>query len=100
MFLVSLARSCAFVLAFILAFSCLAVFASSNMPLQVPFLLLAQRPRPFELVESYAGSHFFDKWDYETIDDPTHGFTDYLSRDEAFRRNMRCVSEDLQRCFR
>ncbi|KAJ7212052.1 concanavalin A-like lectin/glucanase domain-containing protein [Mycena pura] len=34
----------------------------------------------WHLTQSYAGSNFFDGWDFWDTDDPTHGVVDYLSQ--------------------
>ncbi|KAF7306514.1 GH16 domain-containing protein [Mycena indigotica] len=35
---------------------------------------------PWQLTQSYAGSNFFDGWDFWDTDDPTHGTVQYVSR--------------------
>ena len=35
----------------------------------------------YELTESYQASTFFNGWNFETFDDPTHGTVDYSTND-------------------
>lgn len=42
----------------------------------------------FSIQDTYIGQDFFDKWDFETADDPTHGRTNYVDEETAKRTNL------------
>lgn len=42
----------------------------------------------FSLKDSYVGQDFFDRWDWETFDDPTHGRVNYVDQTTATQRNL------------
>eukprot|EP00931_Biecheleriopsis_adriatica_P048497 TRINITY_DN28016_c0_g1_i1.p1 TRINITY_DN28016_c0_g1~~TRINITY_DN28016_c0_g1_i1.p1 ORF type:complete len:456 (+),score=85.87 TRINITY_DN28016_c0_g1_i1:70-1368(+) len=42
----------------------------------------------YELVERYVGPNFFEKWAFFTGPDPTHGFVDFQSYDEAWAEGI------------
>jgi len=43
---------------------------------------------PWKLVNSYAGTNFFDDWTFWTLADPTHGIVDYIDEDTARSNNL------------
>lgn len=46
----------------------------------------------FNLIDSFQGQSFFDNFNFITYDDPTHGFVDYVSREEAFNSGFAKVN--------
>jgi hypothetical protein len=42
----------------------------------------------FALKDEYRGRDFYDRWNWETFDDPTHGRVDYISRETSQSRNL------------
>jgi hypothetical protein len=44
--------------------------------------------RGYTLNQSYVGSSFFDNFNFYTGDDPTHGYVDFISSEEAIEREM------------
>jgi beta-glucanase (GH16 family) len=46
------------------------------------------------LKETYAGPTFFDKFTYFTDPDPTNGYVDYVSKDEANSLNLTYTGND------
>lgn len=53
------------------------------------------QPAPqFKLVDLYQGKTFFDGWNFDTFDDPTHGLVKYQSREDAFSKNLAFVQDD------
>jgi len=53
-----------------------------------------QDSRNFTLTDSMEGASFFDKWNFMTFDDPTHGLVKYVDRDTAFNLGLAYVRED------
>lgn len=45
----------------------------------------------FALKSVYSGDSFFSRFRYEAIPDPTHGFVNYVSKDESASRNLTWV---------
>ena len=43
---------------------------------------------PWSLVDTYAGSTFFDNWLFWNYDDPTHGTVEYVSESDAWSNNL------------
>jgi len=46
------------------------------------------RTGSYEKIESYVGGDFFSKWNFFSNPDPTHGFTDYVDREDAFSSGL------------
>jgi hypothetical protein len=44
----------------------------------------------FYLKDQWRGNDFFQGWNWETENDPTHGRVNYVSQDEAIYRNLAC----------
>ncbi|KAI0072658.1 hypothetical protein K474DRAFT_1667552 [Panus rudis PR-1116 ss-1] len=42
----------------------------------------------FVLKDTYIGEDFFNRWRWETFDDPTHGRVNYVNRDMAVAKNL------------
>jgi len=53
-----------------------------------------QDSRNFTLTDSAEGADFFDKWQFMTFDDPTHGLVTYVDKDTAFNTGLAYVRED------
>ncbi|KAI0786692.1 concanavalin A-like lectin/glucanase domain-containing protein [Abortiporus biennis] len=47
----------------------------------------------FVLKDSYVGWDFFNGWNWETFDDPTHGRVDYVDKNTAMQQNLSYDSE-------
>ncbi|KAF8329334.1 concanavalin A-like lectin/glucanase domain-containing protein [Cantharellus anzutake] len=47
----------------------------------------------FRLVEEHSGSSFFDKWTFFTGADPTNGFVNYVSKDDALSSGLAYVDQ-------
>jgi len=48
----------------------------------------------FFLRDINIGHDFFEKWNFETIDDPTHGRTNYVDKQTAINNNLSFATED------
>ena len=46
----------------------------------------------FILEDNYYGNTFFNHFNFVTYDDPTHGFVDYVSKNEAFGMGLARVN--------
>jgi len=44
--------------------------------------------------DEYSGPSFFDRWDFFTGDDPTHGIVNYTTKDDAFASGLAYVRDD------
>jgi len=53
-----------------------------------------QDNRTFTLTDSAEGATFFDKWNFVTFDDPTHGLVNYVDHDTAFNTGLAYVRDD------
>lgn len=42
----------------------------------------------FVLKDRYVGHDFFEGWNWETFDDPTHGRVNYVTQDTAVASNL------------
>jgi len=42
----------------------------------------------FQLKDKWVGKDFFQGWNWETEDDPTHGRVNYLNQADALARNL------------
>ncbi|KZT66401.1 glycoside hydrolase family 16 protein [Daedalea quercina L-15889] len=47
----------------------------------------------YVLADKYVGNDFFNHWAWESIDDPTHGRVNYVSKSSAHRANLSFASE-------
>jgi len=54
----------------------------------------ARQSRTFTLTDNYEGQSFFDNFEFDTFNDPTHGLVDYVSRDDAFGAGLAYVRDD------
>eukprot|EP00043_Microstomoeca_roanoka_P001225 m.31634 g.31634 ORF g.31634 m.31634 type:complete len:345 (+) comp10701_c0_seq2:165-1199(+) len=59
-----------------------------SSPLQTSWTKTEATTKPFRLVDDYEGSNFFPAFDFEAIADPTHGFVDYVSENEANKSGL------------
>ncbi|KAG5637031.1 hypothetical protein H0H81_006026 [Sphagnurus paluster] len=59
-----------------------------------PFLVYANTARAYCLKDNYVGSTFFDKWRWETLDDPTHGRVNYIDKWSAQAGNLSYASSN------
>lgn len=54
------------------------------------FFVLSSVEGKYNLVANFSGDSFFDNWNFETANDPTHGFVDY--QNEAVSRQKGYIS--------
>ncbi|KIJ49472.1 glycoside hydrolase family 16 protein [Sphaerobolus stellatus SS14] len=57
----------------------------------IPFTRGIDIPFPFVLTDTYIGNDFFNKFEFMTIDDPTHGRVNYVSKEEAIQKGLASV---------
>ncbi|KAI9924860.1 hypothetical protein ASPWEDRAFT_740224 [Aspergillus wentii DTO 134E9] len=51
-------------------------------------------PLEYKLVDTYAGTSFFDQFDYFSAEDPTHGFVHYVDRSVAENLNLTYATDE------
>ena len=51
-------------------------------------ILIPSVSAAFRLKDLYTGHDFFNRWKWETFDDPTHGRVNYVDRDTARNKNL------------
>jgi len=51
-------------------------------------------PQSYAIKDTFIGSDFFDYWNWETFDDPTHGRVNYVDQDTAKNSNLSFSSDD------
>lgn len=61
---------------------------ASCLFLAVSLIVSASSAFKFCLQETHVGSDFFEKWDFDTEDDPTHGRTNYVDMQTARDTNL------------
>lgn len=44
--------------------------------------------------KTYQGANFFDEWDFYSGQDYTHGYVDYLTKEQAFTKGLAYVTEE------
>ncbi|KAF8651592.1 hypothetical protein AX16_004682 [Volvariella volvacea WC 439] len=49
---------------------------------------------PYTLQDSYQGDDFFNKWDFFSYPDPTHGRVNYQTKEDAIRKGLAYVRDD------
>ncbi|KIJ68156.1 glycoside hydrolase family 16 protein [Hydnomerulius pinastri MD-312] len=68
----------------------------------VPFLVLAEAAYAqllqawtgqYVLNVSYVGQDFLDGFNFQTMDDPTHGYVNYVDQDTALQKNLTYVTD-------
>jgi hypothetical protein len=53
----------------------------------------------FYLKDQWSGNDFYHGWNWETIDDPTHGRVNYVSLEEAQSKNLTSGTPLRTVCF-
>ncbi|KAG8726487.1 hypothetical protein FRC12_023359, partial [Ceratobasidium sp. 428] len=51
-------------------------------------------PKAFKIVDQYAGSNFFDGWDFFSEHDPTNGNVNYQAKSDAIAKKLAYVEPD------
>jgi hypothetical protein len=65
------------------------MFATRLTVLVVALLAVVEIARAsFALKETFKGDDFYDKWNWETFNDPTHGRVDYVTMKHAKNANL------------
>ncbi|KAG9123007.1 hypothetical protein FRC07_000359 [Ceratobasidium sp. 392] len=55
---------------------------------------IVRRAKTYKIVDQYAGSKFFDGWDFFNEHDPTNGNVNYLAKADAIAKNLAFVEPD------
>jgi len=56
--------------------------------------LTKKQSTTYNLIDEASGATFFDKWNFMTFDDPTHGTVTYVDADTAFSQGLAYVRPD------
>jgi len=54
----------------------------------------------YSIEETYGGADFFENFEFNSYNDPTHGFVDYQTRDQAFGAGLAYINEKGQAVMR
>ncbi|KAI0779399.1 concanavalin A-like lectin/glucanase domain-containing protein [Fomes fomentarius] len=62
----------------------------------LPLALMPARPvsATYVLTDTYVGRDFLQSWNWQTMDDPTHGRVNYVDKDTALATNLSFASDD------
>ncbi|EIW63420.1 uncharacterized protein TRAVEDRAFT_161729 [Trametes versicolor FP-101664 SS1] len=62
--------------------------------LSLASLLILPTSAHFSLTDEYVGRDFLQSWNWESIDDPTHGRVNYLSQTDALNGNLTYATDN------